>query len=101
MSDHADSKTFKLKKPIKTGDKPITEITLREPIAAELEMAENQARKLNDNGRINNIHMILQIISMVSSVNLVSIKQLGARDYTALAGYISDFLGDAPITGES
>ena len=89
-----ESKVFKLQSPLKLGDTPLNEITLREPKALEIEMAE----KLSGGG-INSL--ALQLIAIVSGQNINTIRQLGARDYIALRGYLSSFLDDSQGTGSS
>lgn len=109
MSDHADAKTFKLKKPIEmTVDgvkKSITEITLKEPLALHIEAAEDAARKIariNDpnaaNPQISNANFVMQMISSCSEpkLSLVQVRNLASRDFAAMRACINDFLDDAP-----
>lgn len=86
-------KTFKLIKPLVLEDKTITELTLREPTAGEVEFAE---RKADSNNGAS-----IQLIAAVSGLHPNVVKNLCARDYKAAAGYVTSFLDDSPRTGKN
>lgn len=89
-------KSFTLLSPIKdaTGN-DITAVTLHEPTAGEIEMAESQSK----NGAGSTINIML--ISLCSGLNPVTVRALKVRDYRAITSWIEGFLGDAPTTGAS
>jgi hypothetical protein len=85
-------KKLSLKKPIVMGDLTITELTLREPTAGELDYAEQNSKGSNG--------ATIIMIATVSGKHPDVIKQMGARDYTEAAKYIKTFLSSDPEIGK-
>lgn len=114
MSDHADTKEFTLKKPIKFADgTEVKSVTLREPTGYELERAESEAIKAwrienqdaKKDPQVSGTNINMQIIAQVSTprLTIAAVRSLCARDFTAMRNFIGDFLSDseAAETGES
>jgi hypothetical protein len=81
-------KMLPLKAPLTIDERSITELSLREPTAGELDDAEA-------NAKTNNGTTIL-LLARVTGENPNVIKQLGARDYKAASDYLKSFLQGSP-----
>jgi hypothetical protein len=88
-----NQKTFQLTSPITVEGNTVSELTIREPKLFELEFAEKTAGK-------GNYELMRHLISAVSSKDSSVIRNLGARDYRAIAAFLSSFLADDQTTGE-
>jgi hypothetical protein len=100
MSDHDATKVFKLSKPIGPTDAKISAITIREPMAQDIEMAEKMSVAENK-GVLNSNTMAIQLIAILGSQTVVNVRNLGAKDYMKIRGHINTFLEDSPATAEN
>ena len=100
MSDHADSREFTLKKPLKQGDGFLKTITLSEPLAMHMEAAEKLATA-EGKGTMTLNGMIIHLMALSSGQNPQTIRQLSARDFMEMRGYLNSFLDGSLPTGES
>jgi len=80
------TKTLVLRSPIQLGEVVYTEISLREPVAKELE-AQNGSN--------------VALISMVAAIPRAVAEKLSARDYMEAVGFLNSFLQPVQVTGET
>lgn len=101
MSDHAAAKEFTLRKPVILADNnKIKSITLQEPLAVHLEKAESLSAAENKGVPTTN-GIAVNLIALCAGLNAGIIRNLDARDYLKMRGYLNSFLEDSPPTGES
>lgn len=88
-------KTFTLLRPVKDAKgEEITTITIDEPTAGQIEMAEKQ-------GGASNNSVVINLCALAAGVNAMVIRSLGARDYKIISEYVDSFLEDSPTTGKT
>ena len=89
-----ESVVLVLRKPIVLKDKTITELTIREPSAGELAMAENTGKKgATEQGIV--------LLGLSTGLHPDIIKQLGGGDFLKAQKVLGNFFGDGPETGEN
>jgi hypothetical protein len=88
-----ESKVITLRKPIITEGNTISELTIREPTAFELEAAE-EAGKTSDTART------IKLVSLAANVHPKIVKNLLGSDLLRANRIISDFLDIGQEDGE-
>jgi hypothetical protein len=95
--DQPEEKVIKLRKPVVlgTGDNAITyeTLTLREPLAGELEKATATAT--------NNVGMSITLIHLVAGIPRAAVARIGQRDLREASDYLGGFTEDGPTTGQT
>lgn len=94
MPAQPDEKTITLRKPIKLQDRTVTEITLREPTAGEIEQVEKRAAR--DGAQASNI-LLIQVCADITDGEA---RRLGARDFHEALMFVQGFFPAAPETGD-
>lgn len=84
------SVVVKLKHPVDWGDEVIKELTLRRPLAGDIE----------DMGSDPKMKDFMKIAHKISRQPPAFIKKLAAIDMVSITEVIGDFLGSGPETGE-
>lgn len=97
MSELETPKTFTLRAPIKDekGNEIANEVTLREPIASEIEQFEKDAAK--DGGAT----ALIRLMAKQSKLPPADIRKVGARDFNEMARYVTDFLESSAKKSET
>jgi len=86
--------TITLKQPIVMKERTISEITLREPTAAQLDMAE-------DAGKRNDMARTIKLIALVSNNHENVIRNMLGSDLAKASKIVTDFLDIGQETGEN
>lgn len=85
----ADTKVITLRRPVSAdpdGKVVYSEITLREPVAREIEESGGS---------------MVGLIAVVAAIPRRAAEQLSARDYTEACAFLNTFLTGSPETGET
>lgn len=86
-------KTIQLRAPIELGGTTYTEITLKEPTAAQIVAASDVGG--------SSAKMDIELISQVAALPRAVVGKLCARDFTDCRVFLAGFLSVGPATGES
>jgi hypothetical protein len=89
-----ESVTLTLKKPLTIGDRVISEITIREPTAGEMAMAEQTSKK-------GDIDQGIILLGLSTGLHPNVVKQLLGSDYVKAQKVLGNFFLDGQETGES
>lgn len=97
MSENSEQLTLTLRKPITLGEGDgaltYTELTLREPLAEELERAYNNVS--------SNMTASINLISIIAGVPRAVAAKLPQREFRRANEFLGNFSEDGPLTGES
>jgi hypothetical protein len=86
------SKTFTLNTPVTTKDGvTVTEVTVNEPTAGMLEMAESSGK--------SNMGLNAQLIGLAAGIHPDIVRQFALSDFFAILEYVQSFLPSSLLTG--
>ena len=77
-----ETKTLTLIKPIKLGDQEITEITLVEPTAGQIETALKEPSQTTAN---------IVLIAAIAKISAGQVRAMGLRDFNACVSFLEGF----------
>jgi hypothetical protein len=89
-----DAYVLTLKKPITVEGRELTEITIKEPTAGQMAMAEQTSRNGGEVGQG------IALLALACGVTPIFIKQMCGSDYVKAQKVLGNFFDDAPATGE-
>lgn len=78
-------KTFTLISPIAAGETQVSELTLQEPTAGDVEQL------IRDEAKDGAMGAMIKLIGKQTKLPLVDVRKMSARDFKALADYLSSF----------
>lgn len=91
----SDTQTLSLRKPLVLGTGPdavtLSEVTLREPTAGEIEDASKEVNAISSN---------IRLIASVTGQPVQVVRRMAQRDFQAAVEYLQDFSDASPSTGE-
>lgn len=87
-----DEKTFTLRKPLKLGTLEVTEVTLREPTAGELEQAQRQS---------TSVGQAISLIQIQSKHPRRMIESMSQRDLQECSDFFALFQVSSPATQDT
>lgn len=90
IEDLETPKTFTLLSPITTSAGELSEITLREPTAGDIEQLQR------DEAKDGAATALVKLIAKQAKLPPVDVRNIGARDFNKLQEYLGSFLPQVP-----